>query len=374
MKRIFSGILLMTALLSVSSTMSAQSTSDKFDGHWFIQLQGGAGHTVGETSFGNLISPAASAYFGYRFTPVWALRAGIDGLQAKGALTGPTQVYKYNFLQGNIDVMADICSMFSGYRISRALSPYIFAGIGLNGAFNNSEANSINTFFPADSYLWDKNLVSPAGRFGIGTGIRISDAVRFNIEAGANALNDRFNSKRGSAVDWQITAKAGFTFNIGLGKAGKTAVQTAPAPYQPVPETKPAPAETKQETTVHEPENTAASVEKAEKPAVREYKESIYFQIGKYDIDDLELEKIDRLAEFLDSNKDAKVRISGYADSSTGSAKRNMYLSEKRAEAVAKFLEMKGIEAYRITTEYKGDSVQPYDTPEKNRVAICITY
>ena len=31
--------------------------SDDFHGHWFIQAQGGIGATVGETKFGDLISP-----------------------------------------------------------------------------------------------------------------------------------------------------------------------------------------------------------------------------------------------------------------------------------------------------------------------------
>ena len=55
--------------------------SDDFHGHWFIQAQGGVGHTVGETKFGDLISPMATVSFGYQFTPVWSLRAGIGGCQ-----------------------------------------------------------------------------------------------------------------------------------------------------------------------------------------------------------------------------------------------------------------------------------------------------
>ena len=95
--------------------------SDDFHGHWFIQAQGGIGATVGETKFGDLISPMATVSFGYQFTPVWSLRAGIGGWQGKGALVGPTQVYKYNFLQGNVDVMVDLCSIFSGYRVQRVI-------------------------------------------------------------------------------------------------------------------------------------------------------------------------------------------------------------------------------------------------------------
>ena len=33
---------------------------------------------------------------------------------------------------------------------------------------------------------------------------------------------------------------------------------------------------------------------------------------------------------------------------------------------------LKGVAADRITVDYKGDTVQPYTTPEENRVSICV--
>ena len=218
---------------SFAQESNAGSRSDDFHGHWFIQAQGGIGATVGETKFGDLISPMATVSFGYQFTPVWSLRAGIGGWQGKGALVGPTQVYKYNFLQGNVDVMVDLCSIFSGYRVSRAVSPYLFAGVGINGSFNNDEAQSLRASFPSDNLLWDGSKVFPAGRFGVGTGIRISDAVQFNLELNGNFLSDRFNSKRGSAVDWQLGAQAGFTFRIGMKKHRRSSAATQSRPRRP---------------------------------------------------------------------------------------------------------------------------------------------
>lgn len=67
-----------------------------------------------------------------------------------------------------------------------------------------------------------------------------------------------------------------------------------------------------------------------------------------------------------------KVNVTGYADVNTGNAKINSKLSEKRANNVAEALKAKGIAANRITIDYKGDTVQPYNTPEENRVSICI--
>ena len=66
------------------------------------------------------------------------------------------------------------------------------------------------------------------------------------------------------------------------------------------------------------------------------------------------------------------IEVTGYADPQTGSAKRNMYLSRKRAETVAKWLETSGVSADRIVVKYKGGTESPYETPAQNRVAICI--
>lgn len=345
--------------------------SREFSGHWFIQAQGGAGYTVGEAAFGSLISPSASLGFGYRFTPVWSLRAVMGGWQAKGALVAPSEIYRFSYLQGNVDVMADICSMFSGYRISRAVSPYLFAGLGLNGAFGNSGANALAARFPADSYLWKGKELFPAGRFGAGTGIRITDAVQFNVELGANILSDRFNSKKGSAVDWQINVQAGLTFNIGMKRSRrKTPV---PGSYAaPAPHPAPAPAESyspEQEETRSEPvrqETVSAS------PAFEEVRENVFFTIGRYDITAAEMPKVAAVVQVMTSNPETSVVVTGYADPQTGSAKRNLFLSRKRAEAVCDALKSAGIDQDRITVLYRGSSESPYSTPQENRVAVCV--
>ena len=81
--------LFVVLLLLCTSTLFAQSETKadnvEFNPHWYLQLQGGVAHTVGEAKFKDLISPAAAIYAGYHFTPVWGVRAGFSGWQAKGA-------------------------------------------------------------------------------------------------------------------------------------------------------------------------------------------------------------------------------------------------------------------------------------------------
>ena len=38
----------------------------EFNRHWFMQVQAGAAYTLGETGFGELLSPAAASFDKYR--------------------------------------------------------------------------------------------------------------------------------------------------------------------------------------------------------------------------------------------------------------------------------------------------------------------
>lgn len=383
MKKTITMILTAAAVLLSGAATSARDglpETDEFRGHWYIQVQGGVGQTVGETSFGSLISPSAAFNFGYRFTPVWGLRAGISGWQGKGAVLGPTEVYRYSYLQGSVDVTADICGIFSGYREGRSLSPYLFAGVGVNGGFNNSEANSLSGRFPEDNLLWTGRSILPAGRFGLGTGIRITDAVHFNVEVNANILGDRFNSKRGSAVDWQLGALAGFTFNIGLKKGRKAEPVPSSAPV-PVAVQMPEPSEPSEPSRPGAAEPSSESVDSAESgepssaesaPQFNPVQEDIYFSIGKSVIRPGEKTKLAEVVSLLESYPEAVITVTGHADRATGSAGRNLELSKERARNVAAALMDGGVSGDRITVLYKGDTENPYSEPERNRVAICI--
>lgn len=372
MKRIFAIVVSLLAVTALSAQEKERSY-DEFNGHWFIGVQGGIGQTLGETSFGTLISPAAAVSFGYQFTPVWGLRAGISGWQAKGAVVdATTSVYKFNYLQGSVDVMVDLCGI-AGYRVNRAVNPYLFAGIGVNGAFNNGEAQDLSPRLPEDNLLWDGSKVLPAGRFGVGMGVRITDAVHFNIEVNGNFMGDSFNSKRGSAVDWQLGALAGFTFKIGL-KKDKEPVEEEPVLcYE----------DTVVAAPVAEPEDTAAATTTvAVVPALdsaayavadfEAVEENIFFLIGKSEIRSSEEAKVEEIINVMSANPQTRVTVTGYADKETGSAERNMQLSKERAENVAAALIDAGIDPERITVLYKGSSETPFDSPEENRVAICV--
>ena len=356
---------LLIAMLTVSSTMAfAQEQRIKEEGktvfnpHWFMQVQAGAAHTIGEAKFTDLISPAAVLNVGYKFAPAFGARIGVSGWQAKGGWVTPEQAYQYKYLQGNLDIMADLSTLFCGFNPNRVFNGYLFAGVGFNHGFDNDEANALDTRTYEMQYLWQDKQNLVAGRMGLGCDLRLNDRLAINIEGNANILSDKFNSKKAGNCDWQFNVLVGL--NI---KFGKSYTKTAPIYYEPEPVVE----QPKSEPVVEKPQPKPEPV-----VVVEPMKQNIFFALNSAKIQDDQQAKITSLVEYMEKNPATKVSITGYADKETGNPRINKALSEKRANNVAQALKSRGIAADRIVADYKGDTVQPYGVPEKNRVSICI--
>jgi outer membrane protein len=360
--------LLLLSLLTVGGTIAMAQEQRQikeegktiFNPHWFMQLQVGAAHTLGEAKFADLISPAAAVNVGYKFAPAFGARIGVSGWQAKGGWVTPAQVYQYKYLQGNLDLMADLSALFCGFNPNRVFNGYIFAGVGLNHAFDNDEANALDTRTYEMEYLWQDSKNFVAGRMGLGCDLRLNDRLAINVEGNANILSDKFNSKKAGNCDWQFNVLVGLSIKLGKGYT-----KTAPVYYEPEPVVAPEP---KPEPVVEKkPEPKPEPV-----VVVEPMKQSIFFALNSALLQDDQQSKIDSMVSYMKKYPNSKVAITGYADKETGNPTINMTLSEKRANNVAEALKTKGIAADRIVTDHKGDTVQPYTVPEENRVSICI--
>ena len=234
-------------LILLSGTMVyAQEKQIKEEGrttfkpHWFMQVQVGAAHTVGEAKFADLISPPAAINVGYQFAPAWQARIGGSGWQAKGRWGAPRQDYQFKYLQGNVDIISDLSTLFCGFNPKRIFNGYVFVGVGLNHAFDNDEAVAFNTNGYKMEYLWKDSKNFVAGRLGLGCNLRLNDRLAINIEGNANVMSDKFNSKKAGNSDWQFNALVGL--NIKFGKGYR---ETKPVYYEPEPvvveQPKPAP-------------------------------------------------------------------------------------------------------------------------------------
>ena len=367
------GIVLAALVLSSgvarAQSVSKSDSSVEFRPHAYIGLQGGAAYTVGETTFNKLISPAAAGTLGWQFSPALGARLVAGGWQGKGAALGSgTEVYAFNYLLGGADLTLNLANLFAGYKHDRVFSPYFFLGGGALMGFRNG-ANSVKSVTPSAyfEYLWSGKKIMPAGRTGLGADIRLSDVVALTLEANMEVTSDHFNSKKAGNPDFQFNALAGLKFNLGKPYTRKPApepvVYEAPKP-EPAPE-KPAVVEEVK------PEPKKVVPEKKECNACKEMQEiNTFFALDSSEILPEEAAKLDKYAQWLGKHKDVKIAITGYADVQTGNPSYNMGLSQRRVTAVKKYLTDKGIEASRIDTDYKGDTVQPFAVNEQNRVVV----
>ena len=344
--------LLAAALMVSGLAASAQETENvQFKPHWFLQLQGGANYNLDKADFGKLITPAAQLAVGYQFNPVWALRLGANGWQAKGGFSDNT-TYKWKYITPALDVKFNLINAIAGWNPKRVFGMNIIAGVGANIGWDNEDNAGLNM-----SKYWDGTKIRPVGRAGLDLDFNLSQCVSLNIECMANALSDKYNSRADTKhdidLDWYFTGLLGL--KIALSKT-QTVIPVAPVVIE-----EPAPAPVVKETP------KTAAVERAP-----EIQTEIFYYIRQTEIRDDQKGRLNQLISFLKENPETKVQITGYADVETGNPRINMKYSEGRAAGVAKALVDAGIDAARISTDAKGDTVQPFSENDKNRVSICI--
>ena len=373
-------IILASAMLAIGTSAMAQATFTDKDGneyqfkkHFFLDIQGGGQYTLGEAKFKDLLSPNIQGAIGYQFSPVFGLRAQMNGLWSKGGWAGfrskvgekPYNAkYKFKYVAPGLAFMFNLSNIFCGWNPNRVLNVTAFAGGGINWAGGNQEVNDIAATLENLNdynleYLWQGKKVRPFGRAGVDVEFKVSKAVSIMLEGNANIISDKYNSKKAGNPDWYFNALAGLRINL-----GKSYTKTT----KPVEEPAPAPAPV-QEYVEPKQEPAPAPVEKK----AEEIRRDIFFTINSNKITESENKKILEVIDFLVANPDSKVVVTGYADKGTGNDRINDRIAAKRAAAVTWMLQKKyGIPAERITEESKGSRVQPFAENDKNRVSIMI--
>lgn len=351
--------LLAALMLAAFTTANAQEEKVEFQPHWYLQLQGGVAHTLGEAEFMDLVNPAAQVAIGYQFNPVLGLRLQGSGYQSRGGWVNPNQTYKWNYASAGLDLKVSLTNLIGGWNPKRFFNLGIFGGAAANIGWGNDEAQDLvlNSGRAAQDlvYMWDGTQVRPVGRFGLDMDFRCSDRVAITLEGNANVLTDKYNSKKADNADWYFNALLGV--KIALGPTVKRTIIPAPVPV-----------------VREEPKPVVQEKKPEPKPVVTvpELKTEIFYAIRETVAVGSEQAKIQNLIAFMKANPNTKVSVTGYADAGTGNAKINKMYAEKRAENVAKALTEAGIDAARITVDAKGDTVQPFAENDKNRVTIAI--
>ena len=106
---------------------------------------------------------------------------------------------------------------------------------------------------------------------------------------------------------------------------------------------------------------------------IEKIRRDVFFTINSTVIVDREMQKVADIAEYLKKYPNSKVIVSGYADKGTGNERINARLAAGRADVVVNTLKNDfGIDESRITWDSYGDTVQPFEENDLNRVSICI--
>ena len=367
--------------VSASAQKTAVTASKALD-NVYVGIAGGAETKASKQKLGSFAAfdPTATLIVGKNFTPVFGLRAegvvrfnvhGADATKCKWVGTGKF----VNGLDVNLLGTFNLNNLFAGYKGEpRTLEFIALYGFGWSHQFTGNHTNAIiskagldialnlgakkqwqifvepsityamhgyNTAYDTDGFQYNLNRANLDLKAGIIYKLPTSNGTHnFAIEqlrdqAEIDALNAQINGLRGD-LDAANNANAQKDAQIAQLKKA-----LADCENKPVVEAK------------------AANLQP-----------SVIFRQGKSVIDKAQEANVEMIARYMKNNKDAKVKISGYA-SPEGPAEINQKLSELRAEAVKNMLVKKyNIAADRLETEGCGATDKLFDEVEFNRVAI----
>ena len=349
--------------LLLTNTVTAQDhckNGPKLKSYNYVEVQGGMEWTTTNAKIDKLLSPIGAVSFGHYFTPVVGARLHVSGLQAKGRFESLDKDYKWNFITTDADLMLNLSNLFSCCNYSHPVNVILVGGIGLANAWKNDDMKSLVQTNPGLAPLaWTSdNRLSHNLRAGLRLETNVTKPLGVSLEIDANSMDDRFNSKINDADDWMISGMLGLSYRFGYRNT---------KPRQVV-------RQVEEEVWVDVPDTITV---KEKRPIVKEVQkkinEVIFFEIRESDANAAQgTEKaIKDVADLMKTSEDAKFTVTGYADKGTGNPKLNKMYAQKRAEDVTnKLINEHGIDASRIQSDSKGDTVQPFEENDKNRCVI----
>lgn len=384
-------------VFTITAQKTNQTPSAKFKPGWFIGANGGLNWYLAEGNdflfestnkfvFLKNIGGQGVVNLGYQFSPVYALRGGLEFDKYNYATKSTQGVESSRSINGqklNVDFLVNLTNLNKGYDPDRKFTLSAYGGVGASyyGAniYTSKIGGALRAGLQGDYYLTrqlalnlivDGNILTDnsndaiaalpldiAG--GISAGLTYRFPERTKPKVVAPEFEDIPEVKKPDVVAPEVKPE------VPVVVPEKPQVAVVDTPKKVVPEVKP---EVKPE--VVKPEVKPETV--AEVPAI---KENLFFKFNSRVVETANQEEnLARLAEYLKKNPTAKVIVSGYADKSSGTDEINNAISKQRAVNVANALINKyGVDANRLMVKWYGSKVQPFEEVWKNRVVIVNT-
>lgn len=378
-------LLIALAFIGVSMCSMAQDAApvqkysvatNSFWDNWFIQVGSNwnAWYSSQEHGCGLARSPFASfrsdagvaVAVGKWFTPGLGLRTKVQGIWGKQVVADKAGKAVGNDNQYwilNEHALFNLSNMLCGYNPNRVWNFIPFAGAGFGRTMTY------------DLYSMDLSA-------GILNTFRLSKKVWLNAEIGYSRLESDIDGIDVSSLgnrgwdshDNNIYAELGLTFNLGRSIWEQTPdVDAIKSLSQSQIDALNAQLNDANAENAHLKELLAKKP--AETASVREFVTtavSVFFNIDKTNIaSQKDLVNVRAVAKYAKENK-SKLLVNGYADSATGKADHNQWLSEERAKTVANELVKMGVSRDNITVKGNGgvDELSPIQFNRRATVQI----
>lgn len=383
MKKLF----LMLALAGVSVAGMAQTSetpelkysvaTNSFWSNWFISADVAYSAWYSNEEKGNNFGKGlfkdfrrnlgASVAIGKWFTPGLGLRTKVNGIWGRNVLTEDASTNAIKYWNAQEQVLFNLSNLFCGYKESRVWNLIPYAGTGIMRNCTDNEYAHVYSAGLLNTWKLSKHLA-------------VNLDLSFNISdddiSGATATHETYATSIPTA-DRYFTAELGLTYNLGKATWSKTPdVEALKALSQSqidalnaqLADEEAENARLKKMLADHKcPEAKTVTVKEVTAAPV-----SVFFNIGKSKIASRkDLQNVQELANIA-KDKDAKIVVTGYADSKTGSTNFNQKLSEKRAETVKAELVKMGVKESNIETVAAGgvNTLNPFSYNRRATVEI----
>lgn len=373
-------------VVSIAASAQCQLNYEPYP-YGFVGIQGGAQLSFTNYNYGKLITPIGGLQVGGQFSPIIGTRLSLQGINSRtaaGKSYKPAGETDFKYFTGNIDLLVNLTNIFRKQSCCpHLLDLYLVAGAGLNYVWDMDPlpADYLDpngaVRRPSRVFEWTDDRFSHNFRLGFMLEANVAKHWGVNLEVDMNNLNDRYNAKRGHKHDYQMTAMVGLRYKFGFKKRAVAAPVVIPEP-KPLPEINPIPDPEPVIIPEPEPEPEPVIVPEPEpEPVVvpepvfvpEENVIDLFFQLNKTEITEADAARLRTMGQWLAQHENAVVVVTGYADKGTGNAKRNMSLSQTRAQNVTERLVSEyGFPRDKITVIAKGDTEQPYAENDKNRL------
>ena len=377
----------MASMAQEDPTLKYSVATNSFWQNWFVQVNASwnafysneeKGADFAKGPFKDFRSaPGFSVAVGKWFTPGLGLRTKFAAMNGRSVISENKDANDIKFWNLQEQALFNLSNMLCGYSDTRVWNFIPYAGVGI------TRNCSYNTYELASS-------------LGLLNTWKLSKRVLLNLDLGFTMCGDDFEGRLGakkyvdlggkggepspSNHDRWFTAELGLTFNLGRVGWDKTpdvdAIKALSQSQIDALNAQLNDANAENARLNGRLREALANQKPAETPkAVREFVTtpvSVFFNLDKTNIaSQKDLVNIEGVAKYAKENN-TNLLVTGYADSATGKADHNQWLSEERAKTVAEELVKMGVSRDKIETVGKGgvDELSPISFNRRATVQV----